>query len=252
MYNDNGLILWEGASLLDGKPIVVIATGFKEASSNAKTGNMIQTWILRQDVNPVDAVKSGDDASICGDCKHRGTDGAKRSCYVTLFMAPRSIWTTYKAGKYRRINSPFNIREAGVGKYIRIGSYGDPAAVPTWVWAAFRLDSLGGSGYTHQWRNADIWLSRFAMASVDSEEEQNQAKKLGWRTFRVRTSESPLLPNEIMCPASKEAGNRLSCVDCRACNGSKSRDDKRVDISIIVHGRMGMEKNFTMNLQKGK
>ena len=68
----NGYILWEGASLIDGAPIVVIATGFASRSTNRKTGGMVQTYILRRDIDPVSAVQSGDDASICGDCPHRG------------------------------------------------------------------------------------------------------------------------------------------------------------------------------------
>ena len=47
-----GFILYEGASMLDGAPIVVIAT---MKTSNRKTGDMVQTWILRSDVNPVEA-----------------------------------------------------------------------------------------------------------------------------------------------------------------------------------------------------
>ena len=35
----NGVILWEGASLIDGAPIVVIATGTRKASSNVKIGS---------------------------------------------------------------------------------------------------------------------------------------------------------------------------------------------------------------------
>jgi hypothetical protein len=38
-----GVELWRGASVIDGSPIVYIAT---LSSSNRKTGNMIQTWIL--------------------------------------------------------------------------------------------------------------------------------------------------------------------------------------------------------------
>ena len=41
--NPNGRILYEGPSMLDGAPIVVIATGFAERTANAKTGSMIQT-----------------------------------------------------------------------------------------------------------------------------------------------------------------------------------------------------------------
>ena len=40
---EKGYILYEGPSALDGAPIVVIAT---METSNAKTGAMVQTWIL--------------------------------------------------------------------------------------------------------------------------------------------------------------------------------------------------------------
>jgi len=66
--NPNGRVLYEGPSMLDGAPIVVIATGFAERSGNAKTGSMIQTWILRADVPPHHAFSSEDGASVCGDC----------------------------------------------------------------------------------------------------------------------------------------------------------------------------------------
>ena len=68
----NGVIIWEGASAIDGAPIRVIATGLKTSSHNAKTGDLIQTWILRADMTPQEAVDSGADESICGGCPHRG------------------------------------------------------------------------------------------------------------------------------------------------------------------------------------
>ena len=40
------------ASLIDGKPIVVIAT---YSNRNTKTGAMVQTYILRSDIDPRDA-----------------------------------------------------------------------------------------------------------------------------------------------------------------------------------------------------
>ena len=67
-----GLILFDGPSMIDGEPIVVIATGFKRSSANPKTGDMLQTWILRRDVAPFAAIHNGADASICGDCPLRG------------------------------------------------------------------------------------------------------------------------------------------------------------------------------------
>ena len=54
-----GFVLYDGASVLDGAPIVVIAT---LETSNAKTGAMVQTWILRSDIEPHQAIKTGDDS----------------------------------------------------------------------------------------------------------------------------------------------------------------------------------------------
>ena len=51
-----GFVLYDGPSVLDGQPIVVIAT---METSNRKTGNMVQTWILRSDISPTDASKIG-------------------------------------------------------------------------------------------------------------------------------------------------------------------------------------------------
>ena len=62
-------IIYNGLSLLDGKPIVVIAT---YSNRNTKTGHVVQTYILREDINPLEASKTGEDYSICGDCPMRG------------------------------------------------------------------------------------------------------------------------------------------------------------------------------------
>ena len=63
-----GYVLHEGPSPFDGQPIVSIATLH---SSNRKTGDMVQTWILPRDLHPLDVVKTGQDSCICGQCPHR-------------------------------------------------------------------------------------------------------------------------------------------------------------------------------------
>ena len=45
-FNSNGRILFEGKSNIDGEEIIVILTGLDNATSNKKTGNMIQSLIL--------------------------------------------------------------------------------------------------------------------------------------------------------------------------------------------------------------
>lgn len=225
----NGYILWRGASLLDGKPIMVVATGFDVASKNAKTGDMIQTWILREDIAPGDALRSGDDKSICGDCKHRG-----RTCYVMVHWGVSQVWKAAKRGKYQEAHAG-QLSLIGRGRVIRLGTYGDPAAVPVGIWGRFVQQAKTFTGYTHQWRDPDVWrLMPFCMASVDTPQEREEAKAIGWRTFRVRTSAEPVLDREVVCPASAEAGRKTTCEECRACGGLSSK--AKADIVIKVHG----------------
>jgi hypothetical protein len=97
MKKPSGVILYQGPSLLDGAPIVVIATGL-DSSSNGKTGNMIQTHIIRADMLPMDAIYNGEDSSICGDCVHRGDGtGKERTCYVTVYQAQTAIYKAFLA-----------------------------------------------------------------------------------------------------------------------------------------------------------
>jgi len=237
MTNPNGVILYEGPSQLDGAPIVVIATGLKQGSTNAKTGAMIQTYILRSDMPPIDAVKSGDDASICGGCTHRGDGTGKgRSCYVTLMHGPRGVWAAYKRGAYGEGVARRPAHGLFKDRMVRLGTYGDPAAVPVKVWTTALFNTKGWTGYTHQWNSIDaaVWAP-LVMASADSEREMQLAHALGYRTFRVTPlGEQPIKGIEIVCPASHEAGQKVECIDCKACMGTSAK--ARVSIQIQAHG----------------
>lgn len=233
-----GYILYDGPSLLDGLPIVVIATGYGRASKNPKTGNMIQTWILRSDIPPVEAVETREDYSVCGNCYHRGDPqtGRARSCYVKVWQAPRAIYAAYRRGRYPRAETSQLQRSLGTNRAIRVGSYGDPAAVPVRVWQAITADSKGWTGYTHQWNLPGInrqALQRYCMASVDTPEERQQARAMGWRTFRVTPKGTLPGHGEISCPASKEAGQRTTCAKCKLCAGTSV--NARVSVAINLH-----------------
>jgi hypothetical protein len=58
-----GYIAYEGASMIDGSPIVVIVNKI-DGSDNVKTGAIVQTFILRSDISPIDALNTGADVSI--------------------------------------------------------------------------------------------------------------------------------------------------------------------------------------------
>jgi len=237
--NPNGLILWEGPSAIDDAPIVVIATGIKQGSTNGKTGQMIQTYILRRDMPPQEAISTGADASICGGCAHRGDGtGKERSCYVVIFQGPRGVYMAYKRGSYAKAEFNMDLVELGKDRMVRLGAYGDPAAAPASVWQHLLKFAKGSTGYTHQYRNpaidATVWAP-LVMASADSEQDMHDAHGMGYRTFRVAPiGAEPIKGLEILCPASEEAGRKTTCEDCRACGGTRAK--ARVSVMIPAHG----------------
>lgn len=226
-----GFVLYESDS------IVVIAT---IRSKNRKTGSMIQVWILARNVSPIDAVKQGQDALVCFDCKHRGQGFQKRTCYVNL-RSPQAIWRAYQRGRYAFLASD-RYAEVFMNRKVRFGAYGEPVLIPLGILQAITAAAAGWTGYTHQWKRAEYQVYRaYVMASCDSAIEYADAHSAGWRTFRVRSEFESLIVGEIACPASDEMNHRTTCDRCGLCNGAKPADARK-SIAIIVHG--SGSKNF--------
>jgi len=154
-------------------------------------------------------------------------------CYVRTFQGPRSVWATWAKGSdaYRTLDhdpdrtaygqSAALLRRAIEARGIRWGSYGDPAALPLRILR--RWSGIGRhTGYSHQWKRYPA-LRSLLMASVDSESEAREARRRGFRTFRViQEGEPETLEDfpEVLCPASDEAGKRTDCQTCGLCNGA--------------------------------
>ena len=241
----SGFVVYQGPSRIDGAPIVVIAI---TAGSNRKTGDMLQTYIMRRDIDPISASRTGLDYSICGNCPHRGKpapDKTKgwavgRSCYVNLLHGPAGLWRTYVAGKYRDISDDDSaIVALGKAQYVRLGTYGDPAAVPDAVWDSLTRYSSGVTGYTHQAGIVRVPYRKL-MISADSVRQAIDAHNNGRRTFRVipiaqwkQYGKNALLDNEVLCPASIEAGKKTTCNNCLLCDATKPARS----IAIVAHGK---------------
>jgi len=263
-HDRDGYVIYRGPSTLTGKPIVAIATGFVNESENEKTGPMIQTWILVDGMTPQEAIWSGDDVSVCGVCVHRGVSvhvselprgepkprregqeykSVNRSCYVVIPKRPTKVYTYYTQGAYPEVPVE-GLPELLRGHKLRMGSYGDPVAVPAHVWEAaltYAPKAKGRTGYTHQWRLPHAQRYRhFLQASVDSPEEMRSAHSLGWSTFRVgRVNEPPVDGVEIICPESPDAPppragkQKPTCFSCGLCGGA---DVRARSIVIAPHG----------------
>jgi len=233
----NGLTVYDGPSLIDGAPILVILTGLNTPSTNAKTGAMVQSYIIRADVDPLTASRTGQDAAICGDCRHRPSlakaTGAPL-CYVNKAHGPAAVFRGFLRGIYPTA-TPEAAAARLAGRVLRLGTYGDPAAAPARLWQTFTDAAAGHTGYSHQWKtpgfNFDQWRG-LVMASADSLDDAALANLHGMRAFRVTTA-ADRQPGEAICPASTEAGKRTTCADCQLCAGTTKAAR---DIVIQDHG----------------
>jgi hypothetical protein len=227
--NMNGRILWEGPSPVDGSPLVCIVTGLNKRSANGKTGSMLQIWILRQDLHPVEAFNTEAGRANCGDCIHHGLNLG--SCYVNWGQAPRSIWECYRRGGYPHIGSDWHLFDDAI---VRLGAAGDPAMVPAEVWDQFLRRAGAHTGYTHQWRQP--WaqhLKGICQASCDGFADYLEATAHGWRTFLVKPAGEADPAGLVHCAASVEKGAKTTCERCTLCDGASA------DVVIDAHGAKG-------------
>jgi len=236
-----GFVVYDGPSLLTGEPIVCIATLH---STNRKTGDMVQTWVLLADRDPIAGSRTGADRAICGDCPSRGTArpkaktglAANRPCYVDLGRSPLGIWRAWRRGIYPVASGHAAIAAVGRGRAVRLGAYGDPAAIPSYVNESLVSEASGHTAYSHQldWAGATGFDASRMMVSADSLAGAQRAWDSGARTFRVVGAVADVVrEREVLCPASEEAGKRTQCARCLLCGGAQV---KAKSIAIVVHG----------------
>jgi hypothetical protein len=221
-----GVECWRGPSLLTGDQIAVVLTGIYTPSRNAKTGPMVQAYIVPTTVHAGRAVGTPAERAVCGDCPLRGSKKT-RLCYVTW-----GVWVVgrhMEAGNFRpvELSAAADMLE---GRLLRLGAYGDPAAVPTDVWTTLLAKASNWTGYTHQWQTCDPALKRLIMASCETEDGAREANAAGWRTFRIRWPGAAVRAREIVCP---EESRGITCDRCRLCRGTATGAK---NIVITAHG----------------
>ena len=251
----SGIVLSESPSKLTGKPIVVIAT---LKSSNIKTGNLVQTWILPKNMSPTQAMSTGKDDSICS-CDLRGQTvsdyqnkngvivkvphNIDRICYVVNYTAPNTIWKKFQKNKYPPLD--YKTKKLLENRKIRLGSLGDPSAVNANIWRKIlKISGQKWTGYTANWANGNNrYLKRMCQASVYTISNAQKAQALGWFTFRISQDGTPQ-KNEIVCPAS--INKNIQCIRCMLCNGNQA------NVVIKIHGSRAKISSFSKLLLKNK
>ena len=273
-------VIYEAPSMLDKKPIFAALVGLSTASNNSATGAMLQVYIMRSDISPMEAVNSGADSSVCGSCSLRGevmsleaaaayaeslpsakrrallarivisaargesSINVRRPCYVRLEQAPTGIYKLYKKGGYPVVST----REAVDyvrRRDLRVGAYGDGAALPIGVIRPLVDAADVVTNYTHAAGYAPGRADRlagFTMASCESVAQAKEYQSRGLRTFRVSPNFQEkngvrrvvdLLPGEIQC--IKTLNKSVQCIKCKLCDGWRGKYTK--NIVAPVHGK---------------
>lgn len=250
----DGVVVWEGLTPFHPLTGELLPQGKRKTraivylkwpdAGNKKIGYMAQTWIFLADVLPSQGIKLKLDRGICGKCIRAGGN----KCYVEVGKLDK-MWESLPFCRRMTPEAAGRIlRELGAP--LRIGAYGDPAAVPAGVWKDLTR-YIGYSGYTHTPENLPELRGKI-MASADSVEDARRLQKEGWQTYRIRNWDTegnlePLLPGEIACPADShtEKGHlRMSqglplksCANCLLC-GSKIKKS----VAIPEHSGVTMSR----------
>jgi len=268
--NKNTRLIYDGPSVTDGEPILALISGLDERSTNAKTLDMAQVYIMYKDESPTMAVVTGNDVSVCGPCflrpliakQLKETGESYIPCYVDKERGPGTTWKSWNMGnveaitplqaseiiatlktcncdtKHRRVNCP----NPGPSLGVRLGAYGDPASVPGWVWSdllSMLPKSSKMTSYTHAWENTPE-LAEYTMASIDPitwpdvDAALDKAHSLGFRTYRVLAVNETPRADEIMCP---EATNKTNCNKCGLCSGNMRPNTPSIVIPAIRPGK---------------
>ena len=250
--------VYDGPSLINGQPINLVVGAIERPSSNRKTGPLAQCAAIPAD-HPTEAIKTGADESVCGECAYRPSiarkcaacgfeneTGHKRcrgcgamilSCYVRTGHGPGSQWRATRDSEVDLQGALDRIRSRN--RSLRLGEWGSPSAAPLEIIEALVDAAHEHTAYEHQvltgqgedrrvraeddpeWQRVAPYL-RFAMASAETEAQAIELQDRGFRTYRVGTN--PIPGREIECP---HYTRNITCDHCGLCDGTKDGDKRK-------------------------
>lgn len=236
-------------------PGVVLLNIVRFAGGNTKTGRLLDTWHFVKGVAFHKARHNGaHDKAICGECPHRPKKGQLQgSCYVTG-LALLGMQKSFDAGNYPHWSEfgsslPMVLAQAGQGRTLRMGQYGDPVVMGADNVAALVSFADSWAGYSHQWREDQFaWAADYMMASADTPEEMVEADTKDWRCF---VPHSPDMATPEALAKVRAAGLKaLKCpteaVKCNSCpvKCSGKASPTKHHVLIQVHGAPNVIKQY--------
>ena len=211
--------------------IFIVATS---QTSNVKTGDMIQIWILDNTRHPVESRRDKHDATNqCKGCPLASGNG----CYVNT----NPLATIYRKHKsdspYPHLtNGSTEFRKFFSGKKVRFGAYGNPSLIPLLLTQSIAILASKWTGYFHDWHlmtpdDARAY-GKYFMASCEST-NYHEAQALGLRTFTTVVDAPSDKRTGMECLADSHG---MQCAECGLCDGTNRRGGKLPNVWIKVHG----------------
>lgn len=200
---------------------------FQFKTGNTKTGDLIQNYIIPAEWIESEAkISTLSDKPVCFDCPH--SKDQNKTCYVRKGQSEMGLSSKVRSLRKMGLDnipelSPAmeaDLLQAIEGRGVRFGSYGEPVILGEALIGKISKRAKFWTGYTHQWHKNN-WAKKYFMASVETETISNLAQKSGFRTFLVGNVSDG--KNYVTCPASKEAGQKTTCDNCRLCMGTQSK-----------------------------
>jgi hypothetical protein len=220
-----------------------------KVSQNKKIGigYIIQTYHFS--IEQVKDMALNNDAASCMDCplSFNQNNGKSGGCYTHKGMQLMGLKSMLRSlNKKLDTIKDFDafefktfidkVKKGTPVNLIRFGAYGEPVLLPIEIVEVLASMSPKTTGYTHQWNKLKYHgYNKYFMSSTHTDEERNQSRALGFRSFFVATEDikGAKPENATNCPASKESALNLSCIACGLCNGARRGNKK--DIYILKH-----------------
>ena len=203
-------------------------------SSNVKTGDMIQIWILDNTRHPVESRRDKHDAlNQCKGCVLASGNG----CYVNANPLS-AIYRKHKSDNPypQLVAGSLEFRRFFSGKKVRFGAYGNPSMIPLPLTQSIANLASKWTGYFHDWHMMSPDDARaygkYFMASCVSTNYQD-AQALGLRTFTTVASVPDDQQTGMECLADSHG---MQCAECGLCDGTNRRGGKLPNVWIKVHG----------------
>ena len=205
-------------------PSFYLAFTALNGSENRKTGNMVQTYLIDKERLISEPKTFGAKCEQCPMVDKCYVSRDKLSVRKALVKLTQGEATSYA---FATLDEVLPLLQ---GRLVRLGTYGDPSAIPLDDLKRICESAKGHTGYTHFWREIDTDYSAYLMSSCESLSDELLSNALGYRAFRVLLDDQETHETTQKSVQCLNASVGLTCAECLLCSGTKGKGSSNIYI----------------------